>query len=141
MTPFSFLPPPAATSWRRTCVYNSANCILHYTPMIVSVGPHQVAMDVRRRSKTAIYFSRGNWVKEPKTSRKPEVSTLIPINGFNSCNDSLFARKTLTLHRIHIHPLFWCSTVMSLQFTHVRPFTCWDRLRNLRRDCSAVFIA
>jgi len=30
------------------------------------------------------------WVQEPKFSRKPAVSNLLPINWFNSCNGSCF---------------------------------------------------
>ena len=47
-------------------------------------------------------------VKEPKIYRKPEASSLIPINWFNSCNQSLFAGMTLTLHKSQVH----CSGVM-----------------------------
>jgi len=45
----------------------------------------------------------GNWDEEPKISNKPEISSLIPIDLFNSCNDSLFADMTLTLHTSQIH--------------------------------------
>jgi len=34
--------------------------------------------------------------------------------------------------------LFCCDAVMSLQFAHVRYFTCKGRLRSLRADCSTV---
>jgi len=38
-----------------------------------------------------------------KLSRKPEFSTLIPINCFNSCIGNLFAVMTLTLHNSQVH--------------------------------------
>jgi len=41
--------------------------------------------------------------KEPKFYRKYEVSSLISIIWFHSCNDSLFAGKTLTLHKSQVH--------------------------------------
>jgi len=34
---------------------------------------------------------------------KPEVSILIPINSFDSCNDSFFAGMKLTLHKSQVH--------------------------------------
>jgi len=43
-----------------------------------------------------------------KISRKRKVSSLIPIISFNSCNDSIFAGMTLTLHKSQVH----CSVVM-----------------------------
>jgi len=41
--------------------------------------------------------------RRSKNSNKPEISRLIPIYLFNSCNDSLFADKTLTLHMSQIN--------------------------------------
>jgi len=37
----------------------------------------------------------GNWDREPKISRKPVVSSLIPINWFDSCNGILFANTVM----------------------------------------------
>jgi len=34
---------------------------------------------------------------------EPEVSSLILINWFNSCSESLFAGMTLTLHKSQVH--------------------------------------
>ena len=34
--------------------------------------------------------------------------------------------------------LFWCHTIIRLQFAHVRSFACKGKLRNLLADCSAV---
>ena len=33
----------------------------------------------------------------------PEVGILIPINRFDSCNDSFFAGMKLTLHKSQVH--------------------------------------
>jgi len=41
---------------------------------------------------------------------------------------------TLTLHKSQV----CCSGVMSLQFTHVRSFTCRGRLRSLQAESSTV---
>ena len=34
---------------------------------------------------------------------KPEFGILIPINWFDSCNDSFFVGITLTLHKSQVH--------------------------------------
>ena len=49
---------------------------------------------------------------------KPEVGILIPINWFDSCNDSFFAGMKLTLHKsqVHSHSVmqWWaCNSLMS----------------------------
>jgi len=49
---------------------------------------------------------------------KPEVGILIPINWFDSCNDSFFAGMKLTLHKSQFHSygvMQWsaCSSLMS----------------------------
>ena len=49
---------------------------------------------------------------------KPEVGILIPINWFDSCNDSFFASMKLTLHKSQVHSYsvmqWWtCSSLMS----------------------------
>ena len=49
---------------------------------------------------------------------KPEVGILIPINWFDSCNDSFFACMKLTLHKSQVHNCsgmqWWaCSSLMS----------------------------
>ena len=53
----------------------------------------QLVMGARRGQ------SGQNVEKEPKFSRKPDVSSLIPINWFISCSDTLFAAMTLTLYK------------------------------------------
>ena len=76
-------------------------------------------------------------VVRTKNFQKPEVSNLIPITWFNSCNDSLFASITFTLcTRARFINL--CYAVMSLHFTHVCSSACRGRLRNLLADCSTV---
>jgi len=49
---------------------------------------------------------------------KPEVGILIPMNWFDSCNDSFFACMKLTLHKSQVHSCsamqWWaCSSLMS----------------------------
>jgi len=74
--------------------------------------------------------------------KKTEVGILIPINWFDSCNDSCFAGMKLTLHKSQVHSYRLCSD-MSLQFNHAPPlpaeavakdasglFYCWSLLRN-----------
>ena len=80
----------------------------------------------------------GNWDYESKISKKTEVSSKLPV-WFISCNNSLFAVMTLTVHMSHVR----CSGVMqhavvNLHFIHVRSFVCRGRLWNLRVDCSTV---
>ena len=43
-----------------------------------------------------------NCNEEPKFSRKLDVTSSIPIGWFISCNDSLFAGMTLTLHKSQV---------------------------------------
>jgi len=45
----------------------------------------------------------GNWDYEAKIFGKREISSLILISWVNSCNDSLFADMTLTLHKSQVH--------------------------------------
>ena len=50
---------------------------------------------------------------------KPKVAILIPINWFDSCNDSFFAGVKLTLNKSQVHSYsvmqWWaCSLLMSL---------------------------
>ena len=76
-----------------------------------------------------------NWDKETNMSRKREISSLIPIKWFNSCNDSLFANMTLTLHKSQVYfsgvmECWACSSPMSA--------LCRGRLRNLLPDCSTL---
>ena len=76
----------------------------------------------------------GLWIK---ISEKPEYSSLISINWFNSCNDSLFASITLTLHKNQVHcsdvMQWWtCSPLMSA------PIACRGRLQNLRAGRSTI---
>jgi len=53
--------------------------------------------------------------------RKSEVNILIPINWFNSCNNTLFTGMALTLHKSQLHcsgVMQWCtsSLLMSTLF-------------------------
>jgi len=63
-------------------------------------------MGVRRGGKTG--FSPGNWNLEPKNVMKSEVSISIPINRFDSCNNTLFTGMELTLDKSQLH----CSSAM-----------------------------
>jgi len=58
--------------------------------------------------ETGIFPAPGNWDKEIKIFRKSEAGILIPINRFNSCNETLFTGMALTLHKRQLH----CSGVM-----------------------------
>ena len=44
-----------------------------------------------------------------KNSRKHKISSLIPVSWLNSCNDSMFADMTLTLHKSQFTVLALCS--------------------------------
>jgi len=58
-------------------------------------------MSVRREGKTGIFpLEMGLRIK---ISRKPDVSSSIPINLFISYNDSLFTAMTLTLYKNQVH--------------------------------------
>jgi len=50
----------------------------------------------------------GIWDKVPKISKEFEVSSYVPINSFNCCDDTLFVGMTLTLRKNQVH----CSGVM-----------------------------
>ena len=63
---------------------------------------------VRRGAQNGI--SPGNWDSEAKMSGKREIRNLILIIWVNSCNDSLFADITLTLHKRQVH----CFGIMQL---------------------------
>jgi len=60
-------------------------------------------MGVRRGGAKRAFAPLEIEPKEPKFYRKHEVSSLISIIWFHSCNDSLFAGKTLTLHKSQVH--------------------------------------
>jgi len=64
--------------------------------------PREVHMGVHRVCKTG-NWPPGNWDWEGKISGKRENSSLILISWVNSCNDSLFADMTLTLHKSQVH--------------------------------------
>jgi len=55
-------------------------------------------MGVRRRGKTSISTLEIE-IKNQIFLEKPEVGILIPINRFDSWNDSFFAGMKLTLHK------------------------------------------
>jgi len=60
-------------------------------------------MDIRRRGKTGI--CPHPWkleLRRQNFSGKREISCLILISWVNSCNDSLFADVTLTLHKSQV---------------------------------------
>jgi len=73
---------------------------------------------------------------------KPEVGILIPINWFDSCNDTFFAGMKLTLHKSQVHSYsvmqWWaCSLLMSPILpaqvgceSRERLFYWWSLLRN-----------
>jgi len=54
------------------------------------------------------HFTPGIWDKVPKISKESEVSSYVPINSFNCCDDTLFVGMTLTLRKNQVH----CSGVM-----------------------------
>ena len=82
---------------------------------------------VRRGGNTGICSSPGNWDWKAKIYWQLEVSSLIPIHRFNSCNFCLFACMTLMLHKVEEPgPLLWCHVMMSLQFIYV-PLLCLQR--------------
>ena len=58
----------------------------------------QLIMGVRRGAKRE-FSPPGYWDSEPKIPRKPDINSSIPINWCISCNDTLFAAMTLTLHK------------------------------------------
>ena len=81
-------------------------------------------MAVRKGSKTSIFPSLEIWIKNQKFLEKPEVSILIPINWFDSCNDSFLAGMKLTLHKTQVHSysvMHWCLAV------HSSPLLCLQR--------------
>jgi len=61
---------------------------------------------------------------------------LIPMNGFNSCIDSLFAG--MRSHRTRARFSAWCHAVVRFQFTRVHSFSCRGWLRNWQADCFIV---
>jgi len=96
--------------------------------------PREVHMGVRRVYKTG-NWPPGNWDWEGKISGKRENSSLILISWVNSCNDSLFADMTLTLHKSQVH----CFGNMQLwACSSIRFFACRGRLRNSRTNCSTI---
>jgi len=74
-------------------------------------------MGVRRGAKRA-FATLEIGIKNLIFLEKPEVGILIPINWFDSCNDSFFAGMKLTLHKsqVHSHSVmqWWaCNSLMS----------------------------
>ena len=76
----------------------------------------------------------GNWNKESKFYKKPDISSSIPFNWLNYCNDSLFAGMTLTLHKIQVlcsGVIQWwaCRSLICLQMQVAKLasefFNCW----------------
>jgi len=84
----------------------------------------------------------GNWDWEAKISRKRKISSFILISWVNSCNDSLSADITLTLHKSQVHcsgNMQWlaCSSLNSLLCLQTQVaklgselFYFWPLLRN-----------
>ena len=71
-----------------------------------------------RKGKTGIWPPETR-IKNQKFLEKPEINSLIPIIWLNSCNYSLFASMTLTLHKIQVHCFgimqWWaCSSLNTL---------------------------
>jgi len=67
---------------------------------------------------------------------KTEVGILIPINWFDSCNDSCFAGMKLTLHKSQAHCYWLCSDELAVQSC---PLLCLQRLvRKSRAGYSTV---
>jgi len=58
---------------------------------------------VRRGDETGFYPPLEIETKNQKIVRKSEVSISIPINRFNSCNDTLFTGMAITLHKSQLH--------------------------------------
>jgi len=59
-------------------------------------------MGVRRGAKRA-FATLEIGINNQIFLEKPEVGILIPINWFDSCNDSIFAGMKLTLHKRQVH--------------------------------------
>jgi len=73
--------------------------------------------------------------------KKTEVVILIPVNWFDSCNDSFFDGMKLTLHKSQVHSYRLCSD-MSLQFNHSPSCACRGGCeRRERTILLLVFIA
>ena len=74
-------------------------------------------MSVRREGKTGICPLEIR-IKNQIFLEKAEVGILIPIDWFDSCNDSFIAGIKLTLHKSHVHSYsvmqWWaCSSLMT----------------------------
>jgi len=67
---------------------------------------------------------------------RPEVGIIIPINWFDSCNESFFRHETHTTQESGSQ--LQCHAVRSLQVIHVPFFGCRGELRKLRADFSTV---
>jgi len=59
-------------------------------------------MGVRRGGKRA-FATLEIGIKNQMFLEKPDVGFLIPINRFDSCNDSFFSGMELTLHKSQVH--------------------------------------
>ena len=77
-------------------------------------------MGVRRagEAKRAFALSLEIGIRNQIFLEKPEVGILIPINWFDSCNDSFFACMKFTLRKSQVHSCsvvqWWaCSSLMS----------------------------
>jgi len=80
-------------------------------------------------------------IKKQIFLEKPEVGILIPINWFDSCNDSFFAVVKLTLHKSQVHSCsvmqWWaCSSLVCLPLPAEVGCECRERIVRL-----LVFIA
>ena len=116
--------------WKRTFLPVVTIIVLHHkhTKLLKSFTQHVIAWSVRKgfnqsvrrtkEQKTRLQswafagggakraFPPGN---ETKISRKRKISSIIPISWVNSCNESLFADVTLTLHNSQFTVLVSCS--------------------------------
>jgi len=91
----------------------------------------------------------GIGIKNQVFLEKSKVGILIPINWFNSCNDTFLAGMKLTLHKSQVHSYrvmqWWaCSSLVSppLPAETVAEvasglFYCWSLLRNKHGNKSA----
>ena len=121
--------------------FNHVFVIVLRLDFVIFSALYHLRMGVRRGGKTGI-SPCGNWGWEPKFSKRTEVSSLIPINWSNSCNDSLFAGMTFTLRKNHVYSSgithWWaCSSLMSVPLPAEEVakvvrwlFYCWSLLHN-----------
>jgi len=92
-------------------------------------------MGVRRRRKSGI-LSLEIGIKNEIFLEKPEVGILIPINWFNSCNDSFLLVWNSHCSRVRFTVIVSCSDELAV--LSCPSCACRGGLRKSREDCSAV---